>query len=350
MAPGTLTGNDSWIWSVACSPQEQGKNETLLPEMIASGSEDGTIHLWNLPPLAISLRDRNRSTSQPRCLTGHSHAVWSVAFSPDGRILASGSLDGTLRLWNPTTGNCWQVLQKHHSGIWSVAFSPKHRSAASNHLLLASGSQDQTIELWKICFGVASTGTEDESPTLLVQPLRTLTGHTGWIRCVAFSPDGEMLASGSSDGVIKLWQVETGRCLQTFKAHSSLVLAITFSPDGQYLATGGGDGTLKLWNRFLLRNHEAGEDDRISPYLPLLHTLEGHQKWVRFLAYSPDGTLLASCSHDGTIRLWDSSSGQCLAVLRVPRPYEGTNITGIRGLTEAQKETLRILGAVEFVK
>ena len=405
-SPLTLSGHTSWIWSVAVSPDGM---------TIASGSEDGTAQLWNISefgkqvpegstgtqrhrdaenqraqPSALSLQPLNstqnaklktpNSSLQPTLLSGHTHAVWSVAFSPNGKLLASGSLDGTVRLWNRFTGQCQQVLQHHQSGVWSVAFAPSGDDGNPDRHLLASGSQDQTIRLWEIASDVPTGQSHQQQPELVVQPLRTLEGHTSWIRCIVFSPDGKLLASGSSDGSVKLWRVNTGECLQTFQAHSSLVLAVAFSPDGQTLATGGGDGTIKLWEMVGARNQEpkgldspqpsdltqnsprfehSGSRTKFKtqnfPSLSALITLQGHHKWVRFLAYSPTGDLLASCSQDGSVKLWDTHSNrpsakgmyEWIETFRVPRPYEGVNIAGICGLTDAQKETLRILGAVD---
>lgn len=313
-------GHTSWIWSVAYSPD----GATL-----ASGSEDSTIRLWQISP-----QQTFSHPHQQQILTGHTHAVWSVAFSPDGAAIASGSLDGTLRLWERETGTCQHILHQHQSGVWSVAFAPQHPLGKANCHLLASGSQDQTICLWEI-------GVSQQLPTLSVKPLKTLKGHTSWIRCIVFNPSGHLLASSSSDGTVKLWQVETGECIQTWKAHNSLVLAVTFSPDGTILATGGGDGSVKLWEVPSLLQSPA-----LYPPVPL-RSLQGHEKWLRCLAYHPNGDLLASCSQDGSVKLWDWRSGICLDTLRLPRPYEGANITGITGLTEAQKDTLKLLGAVD---
>lgn len=334
----TIPGHASWIWSVAVPPDGS---------MIASSSEEGTIRLWkNSPNVQTHFFDSQASNSLS--LTGHTDAVWSVAFSHDGAILASGSLDSTVRLWEPTTGTCWQTLQAHSSGVWSVAFAPQANLARPDHYLLASGSQDQTIQLWEISQDKAQAS---------VRCVRTLSGHTNWIRCVAFSPDGQFLVSGSSDGMVKLWRVDTGECVQTFQAYESLVLAVAYSPDGGTIATGGGDGSLKLWKMFppessqlaptqLLPQVTIKSSQTFSP----LRTLQGHQKWVRSLSYSSDGKTLASCSQDGTIRLWDCLTGECLKILRVPRPYENVNITRIKGLTEAQKESLKALGAIDFAK
>ncbi|MGA7937463.1 MAG: hypothetical protein WCA35_28185 [Kovacikia sp.] len=411
-----LSGHASWIWSVAVSPDGQA---------IASGSEDGTINLWKVaeigrqqveedtergrygtakkPYTQYSAAMQNTSDAmhptraadapsspKPTRLGGHTHAVWSVAFSPDSRIIASGSLDGTVRLWCRLTGQCHHVLRQHQSGVWSVAFSPMVDAGKGDRQLLASGSQDQTIRLWEIVPHRSSNRSNEHQPELVVRLLKTLEGHVSWIRCIAFSPNGQFLASGSSDGSVKLWLVNTGECLQTFEAHSSLVLAITFSPDGRTLTTGGGDGTIKLWNisegrrqevegrRQKLENQDSPQHlalsaqpatsiqtSNLKPSLPrptphspsptLLITLKGHHKWVRFLAYSPSGKMLASCSQDGSVKLWDARrltlfNGEpdaCLETLRVPRPYEGADITGLKGLSEAQKETLKILGAVD---
>jgi len=287
-----LQGHKSWIWSVAFSPDGQ---------TLASGSEDRTIKLWN------TTTGQLLST-----LKGHTNAVFSVIFSLDGNTLISASLDGTITLWDIKQGSYRQIVG-HKGGIWCITQSP-------DGMLFVSGSLDQTVKLWDIRTGKC---------------VKTLSGHNSWLRCVAFSPDGQTLVSGSANGIVKLWQVNTGECLQTWQAHTSPVLSVAFSLDGQYLATSSTDSTIKLW------------DMQTSKCCQIL---QEHDKWVKCLSFSPDGTFLASCSQDETIKLWNiSKSGvktTSSKTLRVPRPYEGMNISGVSGLTLAQTRTLKILGAL----
>jgi serine/threonine protein kinase len=160
-------------------------------------------------------------------LTGHSNFVYSVAYSPDGQTLASGSGDKTIKLWNVKTGNLLQTLTDHSQPVNSVAYSPDGQT-------LASGSVDKTIKLWNV-----NTG----------NLLQTLTYHSQRVNSVAYSPDGQTLASGSDDKTIKLWNVKTGNLLQTLTDHSDPVNSVAYSPDGQTLASGraGSDNTIKIW-------------------------------------------------------------------------------------------------------
>ena len=131
---------------------------------------------------------------------------------------------------------------------------------------------------------------------------------------------------------MKLWDWKRGECCQQLQGHEDLVPCVAFSLDGRFLASGSADATIRLWDV------KMGECCRI---------LQGHSQWVRSVAFSPDGKLLASGSEDRTIKLWEVETGQCIKTLRTRRPYEGMNITGATGLTDAQKEMLKVLGAVE---
>ena len=200
-------------------------------------------------------------------LTGHTDNVYSVSFSPDGTLLASGSSDDTIKLWDVATGEEIRTLTGHTNIVYSVSFSPDGNT-------LASGSWDDTIKLWNV-----DTGKE----------IRTLTGHTDDVYSVSFSPDGTLLASGSSDDTIKLWDVATGEEIRTLTGHTNIVYSVSFSPDGNTLASGSWDYTIKLWDV------DTGEEIR---------TLTGHTNIVWSVSFSPNHTMLASGSWDYTIKLW----------------------------------------------
>jgi len=328
----TLRGHANLVWSVAFSPDGQ---------RLVSSSEDQRVRLWDL------------QTGQClKTLQGHTSRIWSVAFSPDGQTLASSSDDHTVRLWSATTGACLQVLRGHGSWVNSVTFSP-------DGALLASGSGDQTLKVWD-----AFTG----------ECLKTLEGHASWILSVAFSPDGTLLASGSGDQTIKLWDIATGECLQTLEGAEGFVSSVAFTPKGDRIIGSSGTQTVKVWNvatgellqtleghkgrvwavavspedQFLASGSEDGTvklwDSQTGA---CCQTLEGHSKRVQAVAFKPDSYTLASGSYDETIRLWNLQTGQCLQTLRSPRPYEGMKITEILGLNEAQKMTLKTLGAID---
>jgi eukaryotic-like serine/threonine-protein kinase len=232
-------------------------------KLLASGSHDATIKLWDVAT------GRLKATLQ-----GHAGPVVCVTFSTDGKLLASGSRDHTARLWEVATGKERALLKGHTSYVWAVAFS-------SDGKLLASGSYDNTIRLWEVATGRLKA---------------TLRGLTNPVRSVAFSGDGNLLASG--DGVaIKLWELATGqvKATLTLKRHTYGVASMAFSGDGKLLASGGNDRMVKVWE-------VATGRERAS--------LKGHTGPVSSVAFSGDGKTLASGSYDNTIRLWEVATGR----------------------------------------
>jgi WD40 repeat protein len=215
----------------------------------------------------------------------------------------------------------WSADATHSESHHAVAWSP-------NGQLLAGGRDDGCVYLW-----VSKDWT-----------LRTkLSGHQGGVWSVEWSPDGRYLASGS--GELFIWDVETAERVQTLVRHSGVVSALAWYPNGKALVSGDSNGQLWWWD---VRSHGA------CPRGECVHSQEAHYRTIRSLKVSPDGAFLASCGEDGAIRIWDlhRREGFCappslVRTLRRDRPYERLNITGIRGLTEAQKVSLRALGAIE---
>jgi WD40 repeat protein len=284
-------GHTGTLTSIAISPDGR---------TLASGNSDHTIKLWDL-----------ETKRELRSIAGHSGFVQSVAFSPDGKTLASGSTDETIKLWDVTTGRFLQVFRATtapednaftrlfpDAHIYSVKFSPDGK-------LLACGGSDGTVRLWDVASGkqIATFAGLDTAKDVFA---------------VTFSPNGRMLAAADSSGKIKIWNVATRAVLMTLD-HAAEVYSIAFSPEELTLASGGDDKAVKLWNV------QSGQ---------LLRTLTGHNTFVGDIAFNADGTILASAGgkdsikgfpknkgsetdhYDAMVKLWDVASGQELRTLK----------------------------------
>jgi WD40 repeat protein len=371
----TLRGFESQVCSLAFSPDQP---------ILATGSQEQLVQLWDM-----------NTGQRLRTLRGHKHQVWSFAISPDGTTLATGSDDQKVRLWDINSGRCLRRFQGHTDWVWSVAFHPSGQ-------LLASGSYDQTVKLWDLQTGdcvntlhghtdqvqavafrpqgdlLVSVGSDQTLRLWEVQTgecLHCLTGHTRSVGSVAFSGDGRLLASGSYDQMVKLWDVETGTCLLTLAGHSQRVHGLCFSPDGQYLASSSYDRSVRLWDiatgncvkvwqgnldriqgiQFTQAGQlwVSGSDDnnlRLWDFETetCIKVLSGHDSLVWSVVFSQDHQILVSGSHDQALRVWDLNTEECVQVLRTDKPYHGMNITGVTGITAAQKATLKALGAIDL--
>jgi WD40 repeat protein/transcriptional regulator with XRE-family HTH domain len=268
-------------------------------QLVVSGGLDGTVRVWNAEggsPLAIC--------------RGHTAVVLGVAIDGEGRLIASSSADGTVRLWDAESGRALATLSGHAGGVWSVALSRDGR-------LVVSGGFDGTVRLWDAVSG---------------RPLAVLREHTSGVHSVALSRDGRSIASGAFDGTVCLWDAAGGRPLHTLREHAGMVRAVALSGDGHLAASAGDDGVVRLWE---------------SASGALIATLRRHTGKVYSVSVSDDGQLVASGSDDGTVCLWASSTGACLRVFRVERRFEALDITGLSGITDAQRSTLFALGAID---
>jgi WD40 repeat protein len=328
---------------------------------LVSGGLDTLITVWDVT-----------GGTPTRVLRGHREVVFGVGWSPDGRFLASSAWDNVISLWDLATGACvekqWDP-DNPDTFFFGVAWSPDGER-------LASGTYMHGVLVWEVTArshywvgrahptwirhvawspdGKQLVGAGDDGHVYVWEAsdgtlLQRLAGHDGGVTSVAWSPDGTLLASagsGRDSGELWVWEVHNGQRHpawhplrrrgnagnRALEEHAGVVSAVAWGPSRELLVSGGSDGMLRWWQV------QRGECVRVC---------QAHQGAIRSLKVSPEGSRLASCGDDGAITLWDLQSGEHLRTLRRDRPYERLNITRIKGLTEAQKETLRALGAME---
>jgi len=257
-----------------CLVAELGWVDGVEACLTAGGADPNAARSDGTTPLLVATRRRHGGVVRALVdagatvdrLEGHEDVVTSVAWSSDGRRVATGSFDRTARIWDATTGGLVRTLAGHGGSVFSVAWSPDGRR-------VATGSN--TARIWDATAG---------------DVVHMLEGHGSCVYRVAWSPDGRRVATGSRDKTARIWDATTGEVVRALEGHGGPVWSVAWSPDGRRVATGSYDNTARIWDA------TTGE---------VIRALEGHGDWVRSVAWSPDGTRVATGSFDGTARIWE---------------------------------------------
>jgi len=367
----TIVGHHQRVWAIAISPDDQ---------TVASASADQTVKLWDI-----------NSGKCIQTILGHANPIFMAMFSPNETAIATAHSDGNVRLWDARTGKFLYKLFHDHHGVTSTAFHPKQD-------LLVSGGQDGTVRIWELntlkCIHLLK-GHSDRVNVLVysndaqiiasssfdhtikiwnaetAELLHTFRDHTDRIGAIALHPQKPVLISDSEDGTAKIWDIKQGNCIQTLIGHTNRLTSVAIHPSNGNIVTGGLDNLIIIWDETGKQTHQlSGHTGWVlslafSPdgkwlascgcdrTIKLWHTeswlcyktLHGHENWVLQVRFSPDSQFLVSASEDETVKVWTIAQETCTITLCVPRPYEGMKLTGTQGLTSAQKNMLRSLGA-----
>lgn len=276
---------------------------------------------------------------QLRTLRGHQEAVYQVAFSPDGSLLATASFDGTVKLWRVDDGVEVATLVGHSAKVLSVGFSADGRS-------LLSASADKTLKLWSL---LAGEGDDSPAGSINASETASFSGHEDIVHSLAFSPDAKTAASGSADKTVRIWNLTDGKQVRSIDAHASSVYCVAYSPDGKQIVSGALGSEMKLWNvadGTEIKTLQAGQDGvfRVSFFDEdhllsggsdkivrkwdiqegkVVQTFKGHSGWVMGLRRVPGKTRVISLDHGGSLLVWDFKKDEALFRRKFPAPVHG---------------------------
>ncbi|MBD2157036.1 AAA-like domain-containing protein [Leptolyngbya sp. FACHB-16] len=369
----TVRAHNSTIWSLIAHPARS---------FVATGSEEQSVKFWNI-----------ETWDCLRTFQGYDDSILTLGLSPNGQTLAAGSQDQAVRFWNLETQTCTKILRNRTNCTWQVDWHPQKQQ-------VAIGGLDGSFNIWDVATNeclkikhdmvgvvhtlawhpdgihIAITTSSDYSLKIwnveTQECVRTLQGNVSMINALRWSPDGRFLANSSANYTMRVWDMHTGECLHTLQDHLNAIPWISWSPNSQQIASASRDATVRVWDvstgqcLYVLQGDSwfwtvewstdgtklvsASQDGWIQIWEAAagkcLLAFQGHSTWIRRVLWAQQDTMLISADGNGAIRLWNAQTSECLYTLQADRPYEGMNITGVTGITEAQKNSLINLGAI----